>query len=144
MAQVTSTAETTVPAAPDAVLAALADYATVRPAVLPEQYTDYAVLAGGTGDGTVATWRLHATKKRVRHVEADVTTTADAVVEKDRNSSLVTTFRVSPAGAGSRVVATTTWDGAGGIGGFFERTFAPKGLSRIHGELLTNLAQRLS
>ena len=35
---------------------------------------------------------------------------------------------------------TTTWNGAGGIGGFFERTFAPKGLARIYDALLAKLA----
>lgn len=149
MPQVTATVDVHVKAAPVEVLAALADYAQTRPAILPEQYTDYAVVDGGTGDGTVATWRLHATKKRVRHVIADVATDVDSVTERDRNSSLVTVFRVTPDGPsgdgqGSKVVATTTWDGATGIGGFFERTFAPKGLARIHGELLANLAARLS
>ncbi|MDF9716959.1 SRPBCC family protein [Nocardioides sp. ChNu-153] len=143
MSRVTASAETTVAAPPEAVLAALADYRETRPAILTEHYTDYAVTEGGTGAGTVASWRLHATKKRVRHVVADVETTADTVVEKDRNSTLVTTFRVTPAGDGSAVVATTTWEGASGVGGFFERTFAPAGLKRIHGELLANLDARL-
>jgi hypothetical protein len=63
------------------------------------------------------------------------------LVEKDRNSSMVTTWRVTPAGDGkSRVVVTTTWTGAGGIGGFFEKTFAPKGLGRIYDALLARLA----
>ncbi len=35
---------------------------------------------------------------------------------------------------------TSTWNGAGGIGGFFERTFAPKGLARIHDLVLERLA----
>lgn len=35
---------------------------------------------------------------------------------------------------------STVWNGAGGIGGFFEKTFAPKGLGRIYDELLHNLA----
>jgi len=143
MGQVTATAETTIAAPLEDVLAAIADYATVRPAILPDSYSDYAVLEGGVGAGTVATWRLHATKKRVRHVIAEVSTDAGSVTERDRNSSLVTVFAVTPEAAGSKVVATTTWDGASGIGGFFERTFAPKGLARIHGELLTNLAARL-
>ena len=34
---------------------------------------------------------------------------------------------------------TTSWEGAGGIGGFFERTFAPGGLRKIQHELLENL-----
>lgn len=144
MGTVTATAQATIPADPAQVLAALADYVSVRPVILPANYTDYAVQEGGTGTGTVVAWSLHATKKRVRHVVADVSTTEDGVVEKDRNSSMVTTFRVVPDGDASTVTAITTWNGAGGIGGFFERTFAPKGLARIHGELLGNLAARLA
>lgn len=63
------------------------------------------------------------------------------LVEKDRNSSMVTTWTVTPAGEGkSRAVVSTVWNGAGGIGGFFEKTFAPKGLSRIYDAVLANLA----
>ncbi|SDE07098.1 SRPBCC family protein [Nocardioides lianchengensis] len=144
MSQVTATTEATLPVTPEAALVALADYVDTRPAILTDRYTDYAVQSGGVGDGTVVTWQLHATEKRVRHVVADVTTDATSVIETDRNSSLVTRYVVSPAGNGSRVVVTTTWDGAGGIGGFFERTFAPKGLARIHDGVLANLAQRLA
>lgn len=143
MAQVTASVDVTIAAPPADVLAALADYVDVRPAILPEAYSAYDVLENGTGDGTVVTWRLQATKKRVRHVVADVAVSADAVVESDRNSTMVTTFSVAPDGAGSKVTARTTWEGAGGIGGFFEKTFAPIGLGRIHGELLTNLAARV-
>jgi hypothetical protein len=53
---------------------------------------------------------------------------------------MVTTWTITPRGDDRSVVAVeTTWDGAGGIGGFFERTFAPKGLQRIHDGLLSNL-----
>lgn len=144
MAQVTAVVEATIDAAPSRVVEALADYREVRPSILPEQYTDYEVLEGGVGTGTVATWRLHATKKRVRHVVADVTVEGDTVTEADRNSSMVTTFAATPEGDGSRVTVTTTWQGAGGVGGFFERTFAPAGLERIHGALLETLAARLA
>ncbi|GAA1741376.1 SRPBCC family protein [Aeromicrobium alkaliterrae] len=144
MSTVTAHTSAQVAAPAPQVLEALADYREVRPAILTSHYTDYAVVEGGQGDGTVATWRLHATEKRVRHVVADVSVTADSVTERDRNSSLATTFQVRAEGAGSVVEATTTWTGAGGIGGFFERTFAPKGLARIHDELLANLAARLA
>lgn len=143
MAQVTATTETTLPVPPATALDALADYTGTRPAILTDRYTDYAVESGGQGTGTVVTWRLHATEKRVRHVVADVSVDATGVTETDRNSSLVTRWAVSPDAAGSRVVVTATWDGAGGVGGFFERTFAPKGLNRIHDEVLTNLVARL-
>ncbi|KRB77219.1 polyketide cyclase [Nocardioides sp. Root190] len=144
MALVTATVDATIPAPATEVLAALADYVAVRPGILPANYSAYEVVEKGIGDGTVVTWQLQATKKRVRHVVADVTLTPDAVVETDRNSTMVTTFAVVADGAGSKVTATTTWQGAGGVGGFFEKTFAPLGLGRIHGQLLTNLAARLT
>jgi hypothetical protein len=144
MPQVTATTEATLPVPPEAALAALADYRETRPAVLSERYTDYAVTEGGEGTGTVVTWRLHATEKRVRHVVADVTVDATGVTETDRNSSLVTRYAVSPSGSGSRVVVTSSWDGATGIGGFFERTFAPKGLQRVYADLLTRLEGELA
>ena len=37
----------------------------------------------------------------------------------------------------------TQWQGATGIGGFFERTFAPKGLQRIQAQGLDNLKREL-
>lgn len=138
MAQVTATKSTTIAAAPEKVLAALTDY-TRRAEILPPNYRDFRVVEGGQGTGTVAEWVLQATEKRSRNVRATVTATADSVTETDANSSMVTVYRVAGAGAQSTVTITTTWQGAGGIGGFFEKTFAPKGLGRIYDELLTNL-----
>ncbi len=140
MAQVTATAERTIEAPAEAVTAALADYTTTRPRILTEHYSDYRV----EPDGRVH-WRLQATKSRVRDQLLDVSTDPGApgggtVVERDANSSMVTTWAVAAAGEGrSRVTVTTTWNGAGGIGGFFERTFAPRGLARIHSGVLENL-----
>ncbi len=37
----------------------------------------------------------------------------------------------------------TEWEGGSGIGGFFERTFAPMGLRRIYGSMLSKLASLL-
>ena len=141
MGQVVATAERVVRAPADVVRDALADYVTTRPAVLPEQYSEYRVDAGGRGAGTRVHWRLQATAKRVREQDVVVTAGPDgALVESDANSSMVTTWTVRPADAGgSTVRARTTWTGATGIGGFFERTFAPKGLARIHEALLERL-----
>ena len=141
MAQVTARTARTIDAPADKVRAALADYETVRPSILTEQYRDYRVEAGGRGAGSRVHWVLQATKSRQRDQLVEVSVpTEDRIVESDANSSMVTTWTVTPRGAGSSEVAVeTTWDGAGGIGGFFERTFARRGLARIHDGVLAKL-----
>ena len=62
------------------------------------------------------------------------------LVETDTGSSLVTTYDVAPQGDKSLVGITTSWDGAGGIGGFFERTFAPRAMERLYSEALDRLS----
>lgn len=146
MAQVEAATHREIAAGPEDVFDALADYAGVRPKVLPAQFSEYEVREGGDGDGTVVHWKLQATSKRVRDCLLDVSEPGgpedDVLVEKDRNSSMVTTWTVVKGGdeGRSRVTVSTVWNGAGGIGGFFERTFAPKGLARIYDELLAKLA----
>jgi hypothetical protein len=61
------------------------------------------------------------------------------LVESDANSSLVTTFNVEPQGGKSLVRISTSWDGASGVGGFFERTFAPRAMRRIYLDELDRL-----
>ncbi|NEW76505.1 SRPBCC family protein [Streptomyces rhizosphaericus] len=142
MGQVEATTERIVTGKPEDVFDALADYRDTRHRLLPRQFSEYEVREGGDGEGTVVHWKLQATSKRVRDCLLEVSEPSDGqLVEKDRNSSMVTTWTVTPAGEGkSRVVVTSTWTGATGIGGFFERTFAPKGLARIYDELLAKLA----
>ena len=139
MGQVSAASSILINAEPAAVLNAIADYQNVRPTILSPQYSGYQVLQGGQGQGTVAKWKLQATKSRVREVQAVVDVAGHTVIEKDANSSMVITWTVAPAGPGSSVTLKTTWTGAGGIGGFFEKTFAPLGLRRIQDELLGNL-----
>jgi hypothetical protein len=143
MGQVTAASTVLINAAPDAVLAAVADYTDVRPKILPAQYSAYQVLKGGQGAGTVATWKLQATKSRVREIKATVDVAGKTVIEKDANSTLVTNWTVAPAGEGASVTVKTNWKGAGGIGGFFEKTFAPLGLRKIQAETLANLKKEL-
>ena len=146
MSQVVATAERLVPAPSDRVFAALADYEGARRRVLTEQFSDYRVESGGQGAGTRVHWRFAATSKRVRDQLVDVTEpAAGTLVESDANSSMVTTWTVSPADAGASTVRVrTTWNGAGGIGGFFERTFAPKGLRRVYDAMIERLDSELA
>ena len=142
MAKVTASAERTIDAPAEKVRALVADYADTRPKILTEHYRDYEVTEGGSGAGTKARWKLQATSKRVRDVAATVTEPAPGtLVETDANSSMVTTWTVSGSGERSVVRIETTWQGAGGIGGFFEKTFAPAGLKRIYDGVLGKLAE---
>lgn len=143
MGQVSATSTVLIDAEPASVLDAIADYRGVRPKILSPQYSDYQVLQGGQGQGTVAKWKLQATESRVREVQANIDVAGHTVIEKDANSSMVTNWTVAPAGPGSSVTVKTTWNGAGGVKGFFEKTFAPLGLRRIQDEVLANLKKEV-
>ena len=143
MGQVSAASSVLINAAPETVLAAVADYQTMRPKILSPHYSEYAVLQGGQGQGTVVKWKLQATKSRVRDVQASVDVAGHTVIEKDANSSMITNWTVAPAGTGSTVTTKTSWEGAGGVKGFFEKTFAPLGLKRIQGEVLANLKKEV-
>lgn len=139
MGHVSAASTVLIDAEPAAVLNAIADYQGVRPKILSPHYHEYQVLEGGHGPGTVAKWKLQATKSRVRAIQANVDVAGHTVIEKDANSSMVTNWTVAPAGPGASVTVKTTWNGAGGVKGFFEKTFAPLGLRKIQAEVLTNL-----
>lgn len=146
MTEVVATAERVVRAPAERVRAALADYEGIRRRIAPEQFSDYRVEAGGQGAGTRVHWRFAATSKRVRDQLMTVTEPiAGTLVESDANSSMVSTWTVHAEDAGVTTVRVrTTWNGAGGIGGFFERTFAPKGLRRVYDQLLERLEAELA
>jgi hypothetical protein len=146
MSQVVATAERVVRAPAEQVHAALADYAGTRPRILPEQFSDYRVEVGGRGAGTRVHWRFAATSKRVREQSVEVTEPVEgSLVETDTASSMVTTWTAHPADEATTTVRVrTVWNGAGSIGGFFERIFAPRGLSRVYLDMLERLEQELT
>lgn len=97
MAQVEATTERTIAADAETVFDALADYKEVRGKVLPGHFSEYEVREGGDGEGSLVHWKLQATSKRVRDCLLEVTEPTDGqLVEKDRNSSMVTTWTVTP------------------------------------------------
>ncbi|WP_459963289.1 SRPBCC family protein [Nocardia sp. IFM 10818] len=144
MGQVSASSSIVVTADPKRTLDAIADYESVRPRILSPHYRDYKVVEGGVGAGTVAEWTLQATEKRVRNVRAAVSVSDSMVTERDSNSSMVTTWTVTPSGTGALVTIRTSWKGAGGIGGIFEGIFAPLGLKKIQAEVLENLKKELA
>ena len=143
MGRVTARASKQLAAPPDRVLAVLRDYRNARKPLLPDNYTAYRVEAGGSGTGTVIAYHF-AAGGRERDYRLGVEEEAGVLVERDQLSSYVSRWTVARDDAGSQVTLEASWQGAGGIGGVFERTFAPLGLRRIFGEMLDKLAAAVS
>ena len=118
----------------------LADMREHHPKFLPAAFSDFTVETGGVGAGTVTRFKTTAGgRTREYRMEVSEPEPGRVLQESDTNSSLVTTFTVTPEGDSSRVRIETSWDGAGGIGGFFERTFAPRAMRGIYDDELERL-----
>lgn len=119
----------------------LADYAGVHPRFLPEAFSGYQVNEGGTGAGTVVSFSVTVGgRSRQYRMEVSEPEPGRVLRETDTGSTLVTDFTVAEQGTGSRVRIATTWQGAGGVGGFFERRFAPVALKRLYVDELGRIA----
>jgi Polyketide cyclase / dehydrase and lipid transport len=143
MPQIVASATRTVTAPAERVLAFLRDYQQARPSILPDNYSRYRVEEGGEGPGTVFSYHFKSgpTERDFRMRAQDA---GDGVAERDELSTFATTWTVLETATGSTVTVESSWVGGGGIGGFFERLFAPLGMRRIYGELLDRLAAAVS
>ena len=139
MAKVVASAERSIDAPADEVYSYLADMHQHQQ-FLPPAFSDFRVEQGGVGVGTVTSFKITA-GGRTRPYRMEITEPAPGrtLVESDTGSSLVTTYNVTPQGDKSRVSINTSWDGASGIGGFFERTFAPRALRTLYLDALERL-----
>ena len=126
-------------ASPERVLELLRDYREGRPRILTDNYSAYRVESGGSGDGTLIAYHF-AAGGRERDYRLRVEESTGELRERDELSSFISTWSVAPSGSGSEVTIESSWEGAGGVGGFFERTFAPMGLRRVYGQMLERLA----
>lgn len=108
---------------------------------LPDGFSDFEVLEGGVGAGTLHRFKVTAGGRGREYVmRVSEPQPGRVITETDQNSSLSTSFTVTPAGAGSCTVRIdTSWQGAGGIGGFFERLFAPRVMRRMYADELARL-----
>jgi len=140
MATILISAEHTVGAPAETVYGYIADMREHHPRFLPPAFSDFRVESGGVGAGTVTRFKVTA-GGRTREYQMKVAEPEPGRVltESDTNSSAVTTFTVSPQGGASLVRISTTWDGAHGIGGFFERMFAPRVMRAIYLDELSRL-----
>jgi uncharacterized protein YndB with AHSA1/START domain len=140
MAKVVASAERGIDAPAEQVYGYLADM-NLHQRFLPPAFSDFKIEQGGVGAGTVTSFKVTA-GGRTRSYRMQVSEPAPGrtLVETDTGSSLVTTYDVAPRGDRSLVSITTSWDGASGIGGFFERTFAPRAMERLYSEALDQLS----
>ncbi len=145
MGHVSAASTILINAEPAAVLSAVGDYQNVRPKILSSHYHDYQVLEGGQGQGDRR--RLEAPGHQVAGSATSAPTSTSPATPSSRRTptpTMVTNWTVAPAGPGSSVTVTTTWKGAGGVKGFFEKTTSPPlGLKKIQSEVLGNLKKEL-
>jgi uncharacterized protein YndB with AHSA1/START domain len=140
MARNVVSAEATVDAPAETVYRYVADMRDHHPRFLPPAFSDFRVESGGIGAGTITRFKLTAGgRTREYRMKVAEPEPGRVLTESDMNSSAVTTFTVSPRGAASLVQISTAWDGAGGIGGVFERIFAPRVLRAIYSDELSRL-----
>ena len=131
-----------VSASPERVREFLRDYRESRPKILTPEYHNYRVEEGGIGEGTVFAYTF-TSPGRSRDFRLRVEETEEGLYERDERSTFVSNWTIDPTATGSSVTLEASWEGAGGIGGFFERLFAPMSLRRTYGKLLQNLAAAL-
>jgi hypothetical protein len=140
MAEIQVSAEREIGAPAEVVYGYIADHREHHPRFLPDAFTDFEIEAGGVGAGTITRFKVTAGgRTREYRMEVSEPEPGRVMVESDTGSSLVTTWTVTPEGAGARVRISTTWQGAGGIGGFFERLFAPRVMRGIYADELGRL-----
>ena len=140
MATILVSAERTVDAPADAVYGYIADMREHHPQFLPSAFSDFQVESGGVGEGTVTRFTVTAGgRTRQYRMKVAEPEPGRVLTESDTGSSLVTTTTVTPQGGRSLVRMSTTWQGAGGIGGFFERRFAPRAMRAIYADELERL-----
>jgi hypothetical protein len=146
MSHIHAEAERVIDARPEEVYTFLANYREDRPRMLTPNFLDYHVEQGGRGAGTVVSYRLQAGgRERPYRMQVEEPSRSRVLLERDMNSSLTNTWTISPLTGGQTLVTLTTeWESRGaGMGGFFERTFAPLGLKKIYHEMLNRLAEAL-
>jgi uncharacterized protein YndB with AHSA1/START domain len=140
MAEIRVSAERDIAAPPEQVYSYIADYVNHHPRFLPPNFSNFKVEEGGVGAGTFISYHLKAgARERDYRMRVAEPQPGRVLTESDTGSSLVTSFTVTPKGDVSHVRIETSWQGAGGIGGFFERTFAPRVLRSLYDDELDRL-----
>lgn len=143
---VTFEASAPIQARPEVVWDILTDYRNGHPNILPPKaFSDFRVVEGGRGAGTVMTFRFHVAgaTRAVRHV-VSAPDPGRTLVEGEPGGSSVTTFTLTPLDDDQRtqVHISTVQRGQGGLRGAIERLLTPllaPSMRRIYQDELARL-----
>jgi uncharacterized protein YndB with AHSA1/START domain len=139
MRKIHASVERTVKAPADDVYGYIADHEQ-HEHFLPPAFSDFEIESGGVGADTITRFKVTAGgRTRTYRMRVDEPVPGRVLTESDTESSLVTTWTVTPEEGASRVEISTSWEGAGGIGGVFERLFAPRVMRSIYADELQRL-----
>jgi hypothetical protein len=156
MTQLTASAVAMVDGSAKEVCDALADYQSVRPELLSEDFENYQVDAGGHGAGTRVRWTLavkHRRRRKRRTAVGGVATgtpwecvvdvdepAEGTIVERDSDGGRVTTWTVVPGQDGrSAVRVDASWEGPDGLAGALSRSRQRLAVKGVYEDLLTAL-----
>jgi len=135
----TATAVSRIDAPAEVVYAIIRDFRRHHPQILPPAFSDFEVLEGGLGAGTVTRFTTNLGGRRVPGTTVASEPEPRTLVERVEGRDMMTTFRVQADGFASWVSIRTEWTPAGGIEGALERLFAPRMLTAIYRDELALL-----
>jgi hypothetical protein len=144
MNDITAAASRHIPAPPDRIYDVFADYVEKHPRILPEEFSDYRLEAGGRGAGTVisVTVTLQGGARQMRMAVSEPEP-GRVMVETDEARKTVTRFTVDPSEGGSTVTIDTRFPRSGRLRGLIESLFAPRMLRALYAKELGRVAEYL-
>ncbi|QDT37641.1 SRPBCC family protein [Stratiformator vulcanicus] len=126
----------------ETVYAILANYRDHHPNILPPQFSDFEVLEGGVGEGTVIRFALKVSgRKNYGTMHVTEPDSGRLLAEADPKSGLVTEFHVEPAGGEACEVTFKTYGRRNVQMPRFLARFVERSLSSINRKILRPIYQ---
>lgn len=140
MPTLSTAADAHIDAPAEVVLMILRDVDGHHRQILPPAFSDFEVIHGGQGDGTLSRFKFRlggkTTVERTLMTETEPGTIRETVLGRD----MVTEFRVVEEPGGSRVSIATTWTSHGVMVDLLERVIVRPLLRRVYVQELKLLA----
>jgi hypothetical protein len=140
MSNLSAAADAHIDARPEVVLAILRDLDGHHRRILPPAFSDFEVLHGGQGDGTLSRFKFRLGGKTTEERTLTTETNPGVIREQVLGRDMVTEFRVVGEGGGSRVSIATTWTARNAVVRVLERLVVKPMLRRVYVQELELLA----